>query len=289
MQLYADLAILTARPTREEMLLAPHHLYGVADAADGWSVGRWLEAARAVLADIARWRRTAIVVGGTGLYFRALTQGLADMPSVPRAVNDALAAEYARTGELALRPRLARLDPEAAARIARGDRQRLIRALAVAETTGRPLSAWQADTEPLLAPERLPRGRAGAAARGALCGLRCAARRDVRSGRGRRGAGAGGARTGSRPAGDEGGRRARDPGAPARAGSAARKRSRAPSRRRAATPSASSPGSGARRPTGPGSRPPSPRRSGARCNRWPMPEAVGSARAGSSSDKTPGG
>jgi tRNA dimethylallyltransferase len=135
------------------MLLAPHHLFGVIDAADGWSVGRWLEAARGVLADIARWRRTAIVVGGTGLYFRALTQGLADMPSVPRAVTDALAADYARTGELALRPRLARLDPEAAARIARGDRQRLIRALAVAEATGRPLSAWQADTLPVLAPD----------------------------------------------------------------------------------------------------------------------------------------
>jgi tRNA dimethylallyltransferase len=153
MQLYADLAVLTARPSREETLLAPHHLYGVADAADGWSVGRWLQAARAVLDDIARWRRTAIVVGGTGLYFRALTQGLAEVPSVPRAVTDALTDEYARTGELALRPRLARLDPEAAARIAGGDRQRLVRALAVAEHTGRPLSAWQADTEPLLAPD----------------------------------------------------------------------------------------------------------------------------------------
>ena len=153
MQLYAELELLTARPPREEMLLAPHHLYGVADAADGWSVGRWLEAARAVLADIARWRRTAIVVGGTGLYFRALTQGLADVPSVPRAVTERLTAEYEHTGELALRPRLARLDPEAAARIARGDRQRLVRALAVAEATGRPLSAWQADTQALLAPE----------------------------------------------------------------------------------------------------------------------------------------
>ena len=153
MQLYADLAVLTARPSREEMLLAPHHLYGVADAADGWSVGRWLAAARAVLDDIARWRRTAIVVGGTGLYFRALTHGLADVPGVPRAVIDALTDEYERTGELAIRPRLARVDPEAAARIARGDRQRLVRALAVAEHTGRPLSAWQADTEPLLAPD----------------------------------------------------------------------------------------------------------------------------------------
>jgi tRNA dimethylallyltransferase len=152
MQLYADLQVLTARPTREEMLLAPHHLFGVADAADGWSVGRWLDAARRDLADIARWRRAAVVVGGTGLYFRALTKGLAEIPPVPRAVTQRLEAEAGAAGELALRPRLARLDPEAAARIAKGDRQRLLRALAVAEHTGRPLSAWQADTAPTLSP-----------------------------------------------------------------------------------------------------------------------------------------
>ena len=153
MQLYADLAVLTARPPREETLLVPHHLFGVADAADGWSVGRWLDAARAELADIARWRRPAIVVGGTGLYFRALIKGLADIPSVPRSVTDRLTQEAGAAGELALRPRLARLDPQAEARIARGDRQRLLRALAVAEHTGRPLSAWQADTQPALGPD----------------------------------------------------------------------------------------------------------------------------------------
>jgi len=152
MQLYADLQVLSARPSREEMLLAPHHLFGVADAANGWSVGRWLDAARAVLADIERWRRPAVVVGGTGLYFRALTQGLADVPPVPRSVTDRLEREAGAAGELALRPRLAARDPEAEARIARGDRQRLLRALAVAEHTGRPLSAWQADTQPSLAP-----------------------------------------------------------------------------------------------------------------------------------------
>jgi tRNA dimethylallyltransferase len=151
MQLYADLEVLSARPSREEMLLAPHHLFGVVNAADGWSVGRWLDAARAVLADIAQWRRPAVVVGGTGLYFRALTQGLADVPPVPRTVTDRLEREAGAAGELALRPRLAAIDPEAEARIARGDRQRLLRALAVAEHTGRPLSAWQADTQPTLA------------------------------------------------------------------------------------------------------------------------------------------
>jgi tRNA dimethylallyltransferase len=151
MQLYADLQVLTARPAREETLLAPHHLFGVADAADGWSVGRWLDSARAVLADIAQWRRPAVVVGGTGLYFRALTHGLAEIPPAPRAVTDRLAQEAGAAGERALRPRLAALDPQAEARISRGDLQRLLRALAVAEHTGRPLSAWQADTVPTLA------------------------------------------------------------------------------------------------------------------------------------------
>ncbi|HEX7759405.1 MAG TPA: tRNA (adenosine(37)-N6)-dimethylallyltransferase MiaA, partial [Caulobacteraceae bacterium] len=153
MQLYADLQVLTARPPREETLLAPHHLFGVADAADGWSVGRWLDAARSVVDDVARWRRPAIVVGGTGLYFRALTHGLAEVPAVPRDVVDALQRQIGAAGELALRPRLAKVDPIAEARIARGDMQRLLRAVSVAEFTGRPLSAWQADTAPPLAPD----------------------------------------------------------------------------------------------------------------------------------------
>ncbi len=151
MQLYADLQVLTARPSREEMLLAPHHLFGVADAGDGWSVGRWLDAARAVLDDVARWRRSAIVVGGTGLYFRALTNGLAEIPAVPRDFMQRLEVEIGAAGELALRPRLAKVDPIAEARIERGDLQRLWRAVSVAEFTGRPLSAWQADTQPTLA------------------------------------------------------------------------------------------------------------------------------------------
>ncbi len=151
MQLYADLQVLTARPAREETLLAAHHLFGVADAADGWSVGRWLDAARAVLEDVARWRRSAIVVGGTGLYFRALTHGLAEIPAVPRHFMQHLQAKIGAAGELALRPRLAKVDPIAEARIERGDLQRLWRAVSVAEFTGRPLSAWQADTQPTLA------------------------------------------------------------------------------------------------------------------------------------------
>lgn len=151
LQLYADLTALSARPTPEEMARAPHHLFGVADGADGWSVGRWLRAAEGVLAGVKERGRPAIIVGGTGLYFKALTEGLADIPAVPTEVRDAVEARYDAEGEAATRARLAAGDPAAADRIAPGDRQRLTRALGVLQATGRPLSAWQADTRPALA------------------------------------------------------------------------------------------------------------------------------------------
>jgi tRNA dimethylallyltransferase len=152
LQLYADLRVLTARPTPEEEARAPHHLFGVADGADGWSVGRWLKAALPLIQNIGAYGRRAIVVGGTGLYFRALTQGLAEIPPVPAAVRQAAAAAYDDLGEDAFRAALAEQDPDAAARIGPGDRQRLLRAYDVVRATGRALSAWQADTRPPLAP-----------------------------------------------------------------------------------------------------------------------------------------
>jgi tRNA dimethylallyltransferase len=150
LQLYRDLRILSARPGRAEEALAPHHLFGVADAADGWSVGRWTRAALPILDDIGRRGRWAILVGGTGLYFRALTQGLAETPAVPDAIAAAVAAELAAVGEAGVRARLAVVDPAAATRILPRDVQRLARALAVADATGRALSDWQAETRPLL-------------------------------------------------------------------------------------------------------------------------------------------
>jgi tRNA dimethylallyltransferase len=151
LQLYRDLRILTARPTPEEEARAPHHLFGVADAADGWSVGRWLKAAAAALDDIASRGRPAVVVGGTGLYFKALTEGLAEIPPVPAALRQAVAARYDSIGEAGFREELAARDPLAAARISPGDRQRLARAYEVHEASGRSLSDWQAQTQPTLA------------------------------------------------------------------------------------------------------------------------------------------
>ncbi|WP_426013420.1 tRNA (adenosine(37)-N6)-dimethylallyltransferase MiaA [Caulobacter sp. DWR2-3-1b2] len=151
MQIYAGMPVLTAGPTGEELAQAPHHLFGVVDAANGWSVARWLKAASAALAEIAARGRPAIVVGGTGLYLKALTHGLADVPPVSETQREVSALLYAALGEPEFRDILAELDPAAETRIEVGDRQRLLRAHAVAIATGKSLTAWQTDTRPTLA------------------------------------------------------------------------------------------------------------------------------------------
>ncbi|WP_313573627.1 tRNA (adenosine(37)-N6)-dimethylallyltransferase MiaA [Brevundimonas sp.] len=151
-QLYADLRVLSARPSVEDEAEITHRLYGVADAAVAWSVGRWSRAVMDLLAELAAEGRPALLVGGTGLYFNALAKGLADIPPVPVDIRDAVQAEFDAEGEAAFRRRLAEVDPAAEAAVFPGDRQRLVRALSVHRASGRALSAWKADTQPLLAP-----------------------------------------------------------------------------------------------------------------------------------------
>ena len=151
-QLYADLRVLSARPSAADEARTEHRLYGVADAADAWSVGRWSRAVMPVLEELAGAGRPALLVGGTGLYFTALTKGLADIPEVPMEVREAAGVLYDRLGEATFRARLAAVDAAAGGRIETGDRQRLTRAWAVAEHTGRALSDWTAETRPLLTP-----------------------------------------------------------------------------------------------------------------------------------------
>ena len=153
-QLYADLNVLSARPSVEDEAQAEHRLYGVADAAEAWSVGRWTRAFMAELATLEAEGRPALLVGGTGLYFLSLTRGLADIPQVSPEVRAAIEIRYDAEGEAAFRRGLAEVDPEAEGAIAPGDRQRLVRALSVHEQTGRALSAFKADTRPLIAPDR---------------------------------------------------------------------------------------------------------------------------------------
>jgi len=145
LQLYRDIPILSAAPSPAERAEVPHHLVGAADAADGWSAGRWQRAAVAAIRDIHERGRDVVVVGGTGLYFSALTQGLAAVPDIPPEARRQAEADYAHMGESNFRERLSRVDPLAAARISASDRQRLVRAWEVAAATGRSLTDWQAD------------------------------------------------------------------------------------------------------------------------------------------------
>ncbi|KQY96662.1 tRNA (adenosine(37)-N6)-dimethylallyltransferase MiaA [Brevundimonas sp. Root1423] len=149
-QLYADLRVLSARPSVEEEAQADHALYGVVDAADAWSVGRWCRAVMPILTEQAAEDRPVLMVGGTGLYFASLTKGLADIPDIPVEARDAAGALFDAEGEVAFRRQLAGVDASAEARIEAGDRQRLTRAWAVASHTGRALSDWTAETTPLL-------------------------------------------------------------------------------------------------------------------------------------------
>ena len=151
LQIYRDLRLLTARPSMRDEARAPHHLYGTVDGAEGWSVGRWLRAVGPILAQIAARGRPAVVTGGTGLYFQALTRGLAEVPPTPKAQRLQTHAQFESLGEAAFREALAEVDPAAAERIAPGDRQRLTRAMEVWASSGRALSQWQADTQPTLA------------------------------------------------------------------------------------------------------------------------------------------
>lgn len=150
MQLYSGLRVLTAGPGPDETTRVPHHLFGTADPGDGWSVGRWLRAATETLGEIADRGRPAVVVGGTGLYFRALTEGLAEIPEIPAEVRVEAAADFERLGEEAFRARLAQHDAAAAARIAPGDRQRLCRAWEVFAATGEALTDLQQSGEPAI-------------------------------------------------------------------------------------------------------------------------------------------
>jgi tRNA dimethylallyltransferase len=149
MQVYRDLRVLTARPSAAEEARVPHRLYGTVDGAEAWSVARWLEGAAALLEAAERDRRPLVFVGGTGLYFEALTRGLAAVPPIPEEIRERWRADQRPTAEL--HAALAGRDADMAARVRPSDRQRVLRALEVFEATGRSLRAWQAGTgEPIL-------------------------------------------------------------------------------------------------------------------------------------------
>jgi tRNA dimethylallyltransferase len=143
MQVYREPRILTARPTDAEMARVTHLLYGHVPAHEHYSTGRYQSDAGHALHEVRSTGKTAIFVGGTGLYFRALTDGLADMPSIPSGVRDAARTRLAEIGNTALHAELAARDPDMAALLNPGDGQRMLRAWEVFEATGKSLLFWQ--------------------------------------------------------------------------------------------------------------------------------------------------
>jgi tRNA dimethylallyltransferase len=138
-QVYADLRILSARPSAEDEARVPHRLFGHVDGADICSAARWAAEARAEIARAHEAEMLPVLAGGTGLYMRTLLDGIAPVPPIEPAIRDAVrampvAAAYAM---------LAELDPPAAARLAPADTTRVARALEVVRSTGKPLSTWQ--------------------------------------------------------------------------------------------------------------------------------------------------
>ena len=143
MQVYSSLRVLTARPGAAEEAEAPHLLYGHVDPREAHSTGQYLRDVEALAARGAFADRPAIFVGGTGLYFRALTQGLSQMPAVPDEVRAKWRAAARDEGPAALHRLLGERDPAAATAIRPTDAQRIVRALEVLEASGRPISHWQ--------------------------------------------------------------------------------------------------------------------------------------------------
>lgn len=151
MQVYADLQTLTARPSEEELSQVPHHLFGHVDAATHYSTGHWLKEAKTTICAIQRRGKIPVIVGGTGLYLLALTQGLSEIPPVPEEMRaEARALAQAEGGE-GLKARLEKVDPESAGTLKTGDRQRLTRAYEVWLATGKPFSSFKgARSKPVL-------------------------------------------------------------------------------------------------------------------------------------------
>ena len=143
MQVYSELKVISARPDAEEMEGIPHHLFGHMPAGERYSTGIWLEQARTVIEDIQKREKTAVVVGGTGLYLLALVDGLSDIPPVPEDVRHEVLEISKKDGLRGLKIRLQAVDPDAAERINDNDRQRLMRAYEVWLATGRALTSFQ--------------------------------------------------------------------------------------------------------------------------------------------------
>lgn len=143
MQVYADLKILTARPSSADEACIPHRLYGTVDGAERYSVGRWLTDLHHAVDETRSQGKWPLIVGGTGFYLNAAEYGISAIPDIPEDVRNAAMTYHAQNGGSATLDKLGELDPAIAVRLEAGDSQRLVRALEVVWHTGQPLSYWQ--------------------------------------------------------------------------------------------------------------------------------------------------
>lgn len=154
---YRHLDIGAAKPSREELAQVPHHLIDVRDPWQTYSAAEFAQDARTAIEQIIARGRIPILAGGTGLYFQALTDGLAEMPEASPGLRAIISADAAVRGWPALHAELAQVDPAAAAKIKPTDPQRIQRALEVFRLSGRPISAWQRDPPGARLPVRMLR------------------------------------------------------------------------------------------------------------------------------------
>ncbi|WP_176539294.1 MULTISPECIES: tRNA (adenosine(37)-N6)-dimethylallyltransferase MiaA [Rhizobium] len=150
MQVYDTLRVLTARPSEDEMQGVPHHLYGHVPAGAAYSTGAWLRDVSALLPALKAAGQLPVFVGGTGLYFKALTGGLSDMPAIPEALRGKLRMRLLEEGPEGLYAELDAIDPAMSASLNRQDGQRIVRALEVIQATGRSIADFQGRSGPVL-------------------------------------------------------------------------------------------------------------------------------------------
>ncbi|MBB4103399.1 tRNA (adenosine(37)-N6)-dimethylallyltransferase MiaA [Allorhizobium borbori] len=150
MQVYDTLRVLTARPPVEEEAAAPHRLYGHVSASRSYSTGEWLRDVETLLRALKAEGRLPVFVGGTGLYFRALTGGLSDMPEIDQDIRCRVRLRLKEEGPEALHAELGARDAETAAVLQPADGQRIVRALEVLEATGRSIRTFQGKAGPML-------------------------------------------------------------------------------------------------------------------------------------------
>lgn len=143
MQVYRELRVLTARPSAADLVAIPHRLYGTVPATEAYSVGHWLGDAAGAIEEARAQGRMPILVGGTGLYFKTLLEGLAPVPDIPEETREAWREKAAALAPAELHRELAARDPVMAARLQPSDPQRLVRALEVIDATGVSLADWQ--------------------------------------------------------------------------------------------------------------------------------------------------